>query len=198
MKINTALALALFALFALSSSPVLAADVKVVVPAGIVLETHLIEAMDSSKVHTGDIFEFVVVNDVVVGNYIAISSGSKGVGHVTDAHAAGSHGKSGGIRLTYDYVFANDGTQIPVAHNAEASRADTSSVPALAIGIVTFGVGGLFAHNFVHGHDIVIAVETITDIATLANKAVVLDDAKYAAPLVAAPIAEATTPAKPQ
>lgn len=175
--------------------PARAADVKVVIPAGIVLQTHLLDPMDSAKVHTGDIFEFVVVGDTIVGKIVVISSGSKGVGHVTDAHSAGSHGKSGGIRLAYDYVFANDGSQIPVAHNAELSRADSSSVPALAIGILTFGVGGLFAHNFVHGHDVTISVETITDVATLANKAVILDDRTFeasvpgASPTVVSPAA---------
>ena len=87
-------ALATIAMPALAS----AQDVKVVIPEGTLVLTHLAEPMSSAKVHTGDVFQFVVSKDVVVNNLVAIRANSKGVGHVTDAHAAGTHGKSGGIR----------------------------------------------------------------------------------------------------
>ena len=162
----------------LSPMSILASDQSVVIPSGILIETHLDQDMNSSTVHAGDLFQFVVGKDVVVNGMNVIPLGSKGVGHVTEAHSAGGHGKSGGIRLAYDYVFAIEGTQIPVAHNKEASEQDKSTAFALGIGILTFGVGGLFAHNFVHGHDVTIPQSAITYVATLANKAVILDSVK--------------------
>lgn len=160
----------------------------VVIPAGILIPTHLAEPMDSGEVHTGDLFEFVVGRDVVVDKYVVIPLGSRGVGHVTDAHAAGSHGKSGGIRLAFDYVFAADGSQIPVAHNKQASQADNGGgvAAATALGILTFGIGGLFAHNFIHGKNVVIPETAITNVETLANKSVTLNAVKYLAPEPAA------------
>ena len=100
----------------------LAEDVKVVIPEGTLVLTHLAEPMSSAKAHTGDVFQFVVTKDVVVNKLVAIRANSKGVGHVTEAHAAGSHGKSGGLRLAFDYIFAPDGSQIAVAHNKQAEE----------------------------------------------------------------------------
>ena len=168
----------------LTLTPSLAADQSVVIPSGILIETHLDQDMSSGTVHTGDLFQFVVGKDVVVNGMTVIPIGSKGVGHVTEAHSAGGHGKSGGIRLAYDYVFAVEGTQIPVAHNKEASEQDKSTALALGIGILTFGIGGLFAHNLVHGHDVTIPESAVTYVATLANKAVVVDSVKNKAPIV--------------
>ena len=160
----------------------IASDVKVVIPEGTLVLTHLAEPMSSSKVHSGDVFEFVVTKDVVVNKMIAIQANSKGVGHVTEAHAAGSHGKAGGMRLAFDYVFAPDGSQIPVAHNKEAEEKDRSTLGATALGIILTGGLGLFFHNFVHGSDITIPDDAETYVTTISNRAVVLDSVKDVAP----------------
>jgi hypothetical protein len=171
-------------------SLVLADDVKVVIPEGTLVLTHLAEPMSSAKVHTGDVFQFVVKKDVVVNRLIAIRANSKGVGHVTDAHAAGSHGKAGGIRIAFDYIFAPDGSQIPVAHNKEAEEQDRSTLGATALGVLLTGGLGLFFHNFVHGSDITIPDDAETYVTTVSNRAIVLDSVKDLAPepsTVAAP-----------
>lgn len=160
----------------------LAEDVKVVIPEGTLVLTHLAEPMSSGKAHTGDVFQFVVAKDVVVNKLIAIRGGSKGVGHVTEAHAAGSHGKSGGLRLAFDYIFAPDGSQIAVAHNKEAEEKDRSTLGATALGILLTGGLGLFFHNFVHGSDITIPTDAETYVTTVSNRTVVLDSVKDVAP----------------
>jgi len=160
----------------------LAEDVKVVIPEGTLVLTHLAEPMSSGKAHTGDVFQFVVTKDVVVNKLIAIRAGSKGVGHVTEARAAGSHGKSGGLRLAFDYIFAPDGSQIAVAHNKEAEEKDRSTLGATALGVLLTGGLGLFFHNFVHGSDITIPSDAETYVTTVSNRTVVLDSIKDAAP----------------
>ena len=189
-------ALATIAMPALAS----AQDVKVVIPEGTLVLTHLAEPMSSAKVHTGDVFQFVVSKDVVVNNLVAIRANSKGVGHVTDAHAAGTHGKSGGIRLAFDYIFAPDGSQIPVAHNKEAEERDRSTLGATALGVILTGGLGLFFHNFVHGSDITIPDDAETFVTTISNRTVVLDSVKDAAPEPSAavvPVPAAAAPTKP-
>jgi hypothetical protein len=182
-----------------TSAPASAQDVKVVIPEGTLVLTHLSEPMSSAKVHTGDVFQFVVSKDVVVNGLIAIRANSKGVGHVTDAHAAGSHGKSGGIRLAFDYIFAPDGSQIAVAHNKEAEERDRSTLGATALGVILTGGLGLFFHNFVHGSDVTIPDDAATYVTTVSNRNVVLDSVKDAAPEPAAsaapvvPVAPAAT-----
>jgi hypothetical protein len=181
-----AAALALVAMPALAS----AQDVKVVIPEGTLVLTRLVDPMSSANVHTGDVFQFVVVKDVVVDKMVAIRANSKGVGHVTEAHAAGTHGKSGGIRLAFDYIFAPDGSQIAVAHNKDAEAQDRSTLGATALGVILTGGLGLFFHNFVHGSDITIPNDAQTYVTTVSNRNVVLDSVKDAAP---EPSAAATT-----
>lgn len=174
----------LCAALAIVATPALAAaqDVKVVIPEGTLVLTHLADPMNSAKVHTGDVFQFVVMKDVVVDKLIAIRANSKGVGHVTEAHSAGSHGKSGGIRLAFDYIFAPDGSQIAVAHNKEAEEKDRSTLGATALGVILTGGLGLFFHNFVHGSDVTIPTDAETYVTTVSNRNVVLDSVKDAAP----------------
>jgi hypothetical protein len=82
--------LALAVALSLAGTPVArAADQTVVVPEGTLILTHLADDMSSKNVHTGDIFEFVVDKDITVDGLLAIKSGAKGVGHVTEAHSGG-------------------------------------------------------------------------------------------------------------
>lgn len=172
----------------------LADDVKVVIPEGTLVLTHLAEPMSSAKVHTGDVFQFVVKKDVVVNKLVAIRANSKGVGHVTDAHAAGSHGKAGGIRIAFDYIFAPDGSQLPVAHNKAAEEQDRSTLGATALGVLLTGGLGLFFHNFVHGSDITIPDDAETYVTTVSNRAIVLDSVKDIAPEPSTATAPAPAP----
>ena len=155
-----------------------AKDLKVVVPEGTFVIVHLQDPMSSKDVHTGDVFQFVVSKDVVVDGYVVFRAGSKGVGHVTEAHSAGSHGKSGGIRLAFDNVFATDGTEIAVAHNQEAEEADRSTLGATALGVILTGGLGLFFHNFVHGSDVTIPTDKETNVLTIASRAIIVDSVK--------------------
>jgi len=165
------------------TAPVLAAETKIVVPADTFVVVHLADPMSSAQVHTGDVFQFVVSKDVVVDGYTVIKAGSKGIGHVTEAHAAGSHGKSGGIRLAFDNVFATDGSEIAVTHNKQAEEQDRSTLGATALGILLTGGLGLFFHNFVHGSDVTIPDDAQSNILTVAPRAVVLDSTKDKAPV---------------
>ncbi|MCU1279929.1 MAG: hypothetical protein JWM53_3475 [bacterium] len=171
-----------------------AEDVKVVVPEGTLVLTHLSEPMSSAKVHTGDLFQFVVKKDVIVNKLVAIRANSKGVGHVTEAHAAGSHGKAGGMRLAFDYIFAPDGSQIAVAHNKQAEEQDRSTLGATALGIILTGGLGLFFHNFVHGSDITIPDDAETYVTVISNRSVVLDSVKDLAPEPSASAAPIPSP----
>jgi hypothetical protein len=157
------------------AAPAWGTDTTLLLPKGAVIETHLAEEMNSAKVHAGDSFQFVVAKDVVVDHNIVISTGSKGSGHLTEVTAAGSSGKSGGIALVYDYVTADNGTQIPVLHDTTEKKKDVSTaggtVGGAAAGWALLGVGGsalggLFGHKAVHGQNVVIPVTTITEVAT--------------------------------
>jgi hypothetical protein len=179
------------------AAPVRAADVKVVIPEGTLILTHLASPMSSKDVHTGDVFAFVVGKDVVVDGIVAVAMGAKGVGHVTEAHAAGTHGKSGGIRLAFDYIFAKNGDQVAVTHNKQAEEQDRSTLGATALGVILTGGLGLFFHNFVHGSDVTIPDTAETFVTTLAPKPLVLDSVKDAAPVAAPAAAAPVSPAAP-
>lgn len=163
---------------ALCANMALAKDVRVVIPESTFVVVHLAEPMSSKDVHTGDVFQFVVAKDVVVDGYTVIRAGSKGVGHVTEAHSAGTHGKAGGIRIAFDTVYSVDGTAVAVAHTKEAEEQDRSTLGATALGIILTGGLGLFFHNFVHGSDITIPDDAQTNVLTVAPRPVVVDSVK--------------------
>jgi len=168
--------------------PARATDTTAILPKGVVIETHLSEEMNSSKVHAGDSSQFVAAKDVLVDNYTIISTGAKGSGHLTEVTAAGSSGKSGGIALVYDYVVANDGTQIAVTHDTTETKKNVSTtggtVRGAALGASLFGVGGsvaggLFGHKAVHGQNVVTPVTTITEIATQSDNTLTLNNRAF-------------------
>lgn len=61
----------------------------------------------------GDTFQMTVVNDVMLGNYIAIPRGSRGIGTITWLTSRGAFGKSGKMDISIDYVEVG-GRRVPV------------------------------------------------------------------------------------
>jgi len=73
--------------------------------------------------------------------------------------SAAHSGHSGSLGLKFDWIHAVDGGKVQLSDsaqsNAEEDRKGASST-ATIIGFATFGIGGLFGHNFAHGKDLTI------------------------------------------
>jgi len=144
---------------ALTAAQALAAGTRVAIPGGTPITIRLAQKLDSGMANVGDTFAFTVDRDVVVNGWVVIPKGATGIGEVVSVDRADGNGHPGSLGLKFDYVYAADGEKVllgsaPTAEKGEASKGAAST--ATIVGYATLGLGGLFAHNFVKGHNLVL------------------------------------------
>lgn len=88
--------------------------VEMKVPDGTPLELELQSNISSKEAQEGDIINFIVVNDVVVGGVKVIERGAPAKARVAVAKKSGHWGKSGKLGWAMQDVLAADGTRIPL------------------------------------------------------------------------------------
>jgi hypothetical protein len=137
---------------------------SLLVPAGTAVQVHVVGSVNSGSARADDIFEIQAAEDVVVDGMIVVRKGAGGQGHIIEADGASGNGHSGSIALAFDYIYAADGGRVKLSQAAqkqtEEDRKGASST-ATIIGFATFGIGGLFGHNFAHGRQKTIDEKTI-------------------------------------
>jgi hypothetical protein len=153
------------------------AKIRVMLPERTLVLTHLITELKSNEVQKGDYVEFVVDRDIIENGYIVIRGGSRGSAQVTEAHAAGTSGKGGGIKLNFLFLYSTDFQQIPVDRFDSSEAPDRDTLPATAMGVVLTGGWGLFFHNFVHGSDAVIPTTAKGYLTVLGSHMIAVDPA---------------------
>jgi hypothetical protein len=127
--------------------------------AGTPVLIHLVSPLSSATAKVGDTFAFATTKEIDVDGRVVIANGAQGQGEVVSATPASGSGRSGGLQIKYSWIYAADGGKIrlsdTVDSHAEEDRLGASST-ATIVGFATFGIGGLFGHNFAHGREIVI------------------------------------------
>jgi hypothetical protein len=138
----------------------------ILLPAGTQVPVHLVGSISSGSAKAGDTFQIQAAQNVVINGMIVIRNGAGGEGRVTEVDAAGGNGHSGALGVTFEYIYSADGGRIRLLDapqkQAEEDRKGASST-ATIIGFATFGVGGLFGHNFAHGRDKKLDETTVID-----------------------------------
>jgi hypothetical protein len=130
-----------------------------VVPAGTSITIQLRDELSSGTAKADDTFAFKAAQDVVVNGYVVIAKGAPGQGTVVSSEPAGGNGHPGKMALQFDYIFSVDGYKIKLSDTpstAEGEQKKGATSTAAIVGYATLGIGGLFAHNFVKGRDMVI------------------------------------------
>ncbi len=129
------------------------------VAGGTQVPIHVVGEISSANSAVSDIFDVQASDDVVVHGKVVIKKGALGKGEIVEVDKAGGNGHSGKLRLKFDWIYAADGGKVRLSNNAvsraEADRKGASSTFTL-IGAATFGIGGLFAHNFARGKEVTI------------------------------------------
>ncbi len=100
----------------------------------------------------GDTFNLTVSNDVMLGDYVVIPEGSKGVGRITWLTSRGMFGKSGKMDIELEYVEVG-GRQIPI--NGTYRQEGEGNTLATVGGVVLAGVFG----GFITGRSAVIPAD---------------------------------------
>jgi hypothetical protein len=118
-----------------------------------------VDQLASNDAHAGDRFQFRSVQDVTIDDAIVIPKGALGEGEILQAEAAGSNGHPGSLNLQFDWIYSADNLKVKLSDVPSRSNGDAAKGAASTATIASYlvlGPLGLFAHNFVHGKDVIV------------------------------------------
>jgi hypothetical protein len=130
---------------------------KVVVPGGTPVTFSVTDTVSSATAKVGDTFQINSTQDIVINGWVVISKGAGGQAEVVKVDPAGSHGHAGSLGVQLDWVYAVDGNKIKLTSqpkNQQGQGSSGASSTTTVVSYVLLGPLGLFAHNFVKGHDV--------------------------------------------
>lgn len=104
--------------------PVANAATRVNVPGGTLVMVRPTETISGKNARSGDTVNFVVAQDVKIGNAVVIRAGAQANGRVTEGKKAGVVGQPGKLAVELQTVRAVDGTMIPVRASSRAEGDD--------------------------------------------------------------------------
>lgn len=167
---STLFALILFIVLGAPSSAAPKIQTPQPIPANVVVLTggtpitfQVVDNVSSGTAKVGDTFGVRVAKDIVVDGYIVVAQGADGMGEVTSVDPAGSHGHPGSLGIQLDWVHDVGGDKVKLTEqkkSEEGQGAQGASSTATLLTYVLLGPLGLFTHNFVKGHDIVLTPDS--------------------------------------
>jgi hypothetical protein len=96
---------------------------------------------------------------VVIDGWVAIAKGAAGQGEILTVDRAGSHGHPGSLGVKMDWIYAVDGDKVKLTSQQKTEEGQGEGGKSSTVTILSYaflGLPGLFAHNFVKGHDVTI------------------------------------------
>lgn len=103
-----------------AAAPVIQASHQAVAPAALLPKNTSISLTTNQEITTkgkqwseGDTFALSVAQNVMLGNYVVIPKGAKGVGRITWLTSKGAFGKSGKMEIALEYIEVGN-TRIPI------------------------------------------------------------------------------------
>ncbi len=102
------------------------------------------QELSSKTAAEGDPVNFIVDEDIKVGDVIVIKAGTKAVGTVTNAKRAGMMGKGGELNVRLDHLRAGD-AKVRI-RGTKGKEGDSKTGTAVAL-TVLFGPIGLIKHG---------------------------------------------------
>jgi hypothetical protein len=127
------------------------------------IKVKLVTPLSSKDNRAGDPFTYAVSEDVFDNGLLVIAKGALGQGKVKKVDQAGNFGRDAKLELSFDTVEAVDGTVMDTLLGDKAKEKTNSMATAAgasAAGMVILGPVGILGGAFVHGHDIVMPVDT--------------------------------------
>lgn len=131
-------------------------SMDVTIPAGTIVKLKNVDELNSKTNKKGDTVRLNVIEDVMVGEVVAIPRGSECEATITGLRKAGRFGRDGKITLTYDNVWAANSTPVPLTvgeKTKEEYKRTAGAVGASAAGAIILGPVGLVGGLFVNGND---------------------------------------------
>jgi len=112
-----------------------------------------LSGLSSKTAHDGDTVEFLLDDDLKVGDSIVVPKGAHAVATVSEAQKAGMMGKPGELSVQIQYLLAG-GTHVRI-RGTQGREGDSKTGTAVALTVI-FGPIGLIKH----GKNVVIAAGT--------------------------------------
>ncbi len=121
-----------------------ASSEKVVLKEGSDVKLKFAQELSSKTASEGDAVNFVLAEDLMVGNVIVARAGAKAVGTVTNARKAGMMGKGGELNVRLEHMKVGD-TKVRL-RGSKGKEGDSKTGTAVAL-TVLFGPIGLIKHG---------------------------------------------------
>ena len=153
-------------------TPAAPAAAPVAVPAGTPIKIAVVEQIASNTAHAGDKFQFKALDDVTLDGWIVVAKNALGEGEVVGAEGAGGNGHPGKMQLQFNWIYGADGLKLKLSDVPSSANGDAAKGAASTAAIASYlvlGPLGLFAHNFVHGRDVVVAPDRKIDVYVAQN-----------------------------
>ncbi len=138
-------------------APTAAGTRLVTVPGGTPVTVALTDKVSSATAKVGDTFSVRVSADVVIDGYVVIAKDAGGQGEVLAVDRAGSHGHAGSLGIQIDWAYAVSGEKVRLSSQRKTNEGENKAGVASTMTILSWallGPLGLFAHNWVKGHDL--------------------------------------------
>ena len=143
-----------------------------VLPKDSLIKVKFMADLKSKVNHEGDDIDFVVADNVYVGETLVLPKGAKGSGTIKKIVPARSFGRDARIDLNFSNVIAIDGSVIPVyVGDLAKQQAKTAAGAAGASigGMILFGPIGAIGGAFVTGQSVVIPAGSNTFVQVAKN-----------------------------
>jgi hypothetical protein len=137
---------------------------------GTIVPVTIVQDVVSSSVNQGDIVAIAAAQDVTVNNVTVIRRGASGTARVEEVSKKGGWGKSGGLRVSINYVQAVDGTNVRL----HAEVTEGGGGPGMASTML--GLSG----GFHHGKDAKIPQGTLVNAYVDGNQSMFADQSMSA------------------
>lgn len=151
--------------------------------------------LSSAKESTGNRVDFVVSEDIKVGDIVVVPKGSLAYGTIVEAQPRRRMGRAGKLNVRIEEVRLADGSRAKlraVREDKGKGRQGVMTAGMIGTGILFFPAAPLFL--FMHGKDIVIAKDT--PVTAYVDGNTELDPAKFNAPAKPPVTEQPRTPTK--
>ncbi len=127
------------------------------IPEGTEVFIEIKEAISSAEVEKGQNIKFIVVEDIIINNMLAIPSGMTGEINIAEYSKAGFFGRDGSLTLEVENIETIDGNKIPLVFTEQQKPGTFSqeiAVGASILGTIVLNHPvGLLVGFFVRGQD---------------------------------------------
>jgi preprotein translocase subunit YajC len=143
-----------------ATAPVTDETRDTLLPTGTLFRIAMKQTVSSARSKTGDGFAFTIVDDVKIGDRVAVPSGTSGTGKVVKSAPAHGGRVNGILKLQFDPIALSGGTSVIIDITQESLVADQNEHNGMAgsvAAVADMTVPGFFLIDFLRkGDDIVL------------------------------------------